>query len=694
MLVSAAMRALPVLLILAACSSPAKPPTTPDPSPPAPPTEATPPTAEAPPTTPPATPPATAGKSETLTTDTPRTTTAGNTFVAPAGWSITVRGDATVLSPPEGNSWIALVDVRGAADADAAVKAAWTAFKGEPKWPVLTANDGTPRDGWTDRRGYAYDVPPNQKRAVQATTMKANGVWTVVIIDADQAVAEKRLSQVVTILGRLLPKGGEREQFAGRRAHELDAKRITELTKFVESAQKALGVPGVSIGILQNGKIVFAGGFGVRELGKPAKVDRDTLFMIGSNTKALTTLLFAKLVESKKVTWETPVVDVMPKFKLGDEATTKSVLVKHLICACTGLPRQDLEWIFEYKNATPASVVAALGGMQPTSKFGEMFQYSNLLAAVAGYVAATIANPKLELGASYDRAMQNLVFNPLGMRATTFDYSRTRGNAARPHGMSIEGKPTVIPLDLNYSVIPVRPAGAAWSSVSDMLKYVAMELAEGTLPDGKRYIDKEALLARRAPQVSIGKDASYGMGLSVDNTYGTPVVRHGGATFGYHSDMMWLPEHNVGAVILTNGDLGVVLHGTFRRKLLEVLFDGRPEAEASVAASAKANAEQLATIRKQLVIPPDPVEVAKLAGKYKNAALGELTVKKAGAATLFDMGEWKIEVGTRKNADGTVSFITTGAGFVGEDFVIGTSASGKPTLTVRDAQHEYVFEAL
>ncbi|WP_437684180.1 serine hydrolase [Sorangium sp. So ce131] len=98
-------------------------------------------------------------------------------------------------------------------------------------------------------------------------------------------------------------------------------------------------------------------------------------------------------------------------------------------------------------------------------------------------------------------------------------------------------------------MIPVRPAGGGWSTVNDMLKYVMMELAEGKLPSGAQYISKDALLARRAPQIAIGNDATYGMGLTVDRTYGVPVVHHGGDMIGYHSDMLWLPEHGVGAVI-------------------------------------------------------------------------------------------------------------------------------------------------
>ena len=113
-----------------------------------------------------------------------------------------------------------------------------------------------------------------------------------------------------------------------------------------------------------------------------------------------------------------------------------------------------------------------------------------------------------------------------------------------------------------------------------------MELAEGTLPDGKPYISKEPLLARRAPQVAIGKDATYGMGLMVDTTYGVPVVHHGGDMIGFHSDMMWLPEPERRRRDPDERRSGLDHpRRQFRRKLLEVLFDGKPEADAEVAAA-------------------------------------------------------------------------------------------------------------
>jgi CubicO group peptidase (beta-lactamase class C family) len=640
--------------------------------------------------TPAVTPTPTEPTPEMIGADTPKATVAGNTFVAPAGWTMTVKGTATILTPPENDSHIALVDVQ-AKNADQAVTLAWAAYSPDKKYELKVSTPSAPHDGWQEIQGYDYFVSPNEKRGVGADARFANGQWLVTIYDMTNAVGEKRSSQVGVIFGKLLPKGYERESFGGKQAHALDKDRIKALGDFVEASQKLLGVPGVSIGLVEKGKVVFIGGFGVRELGKPAKVDGDTKYIVASNTKALTTLMLAKLVDEKKLTWESTATSLLPSFKLGDADTTSKVMVKHLICACTGLPRQDMEWLLEFGKLTPEGALATLGTMQPTSKFGELFQYSNPLAAAAGFLGGHVAFPKLELGKAYDQAMQTRVFGPLGMTSTTFDFKKAQqGNAAVPHSPDVDGKTALALKEANYSIIPVRPAGAAWSNVRDMLKYVQMELAEGKLANGKQYVSKEALLARRAPQVAIGKDATYGMGLMVETKYDVTVVHHGGDMIGFHSDMMWIPDAQVGAVILTNGDPGWLIRNQFRRKLLEVLYDGKPEADANISAAAKQWFDGLAAERKLMTIPADSGESDKLAKNYSNDALGTIVVSKAGAATVFDFGEWKSEVASRMNPDGTVSFLTTIPGMSGLELVVGT-AGGKRTLILRDGQHEYVF---
>jgi CubicO group peptidase (beta-lactamase class C family) len=626
---------------------------------------------------------------ERLVADTPKTTVAGNTFVAPADWSFVVRGPATILEAPEGGSFIALIDVAAtdAATADAAVAAAWAAYKRDANWPLKVTTPVADKDGWTDRKSYSYQTSPNEKRDVGVDVRRANDIWTVAIYDMAQAVGEKRGAQVNLIFGKLLPKGRSRESFAGKKANQLDGPRLAELRKFVETSMKLTGVPGVSLSLYQDGRVVLAEGFGVRELGKPAKVDADTRYMIASNTKALATLMLAKLVDEKKLTWDTPAATVLPTFKLGDADVTSKVLIKHLICACTGMPRQDLEWLLEFDGVTPEKVMAVLATMQPTSKFGELFQYSNPMAAAAGYLGGHVAYPKLELGAAYDKAMQAMVFDPLGMKATTHDFAEAqKGNVASAHAPDIDGKPALAEARTNLSIVPVRPAGGAWSSVNDVMKYVVMELGEGKLPNGTRYISKDALFARRAPQVVVGTDITYGMGLFVNTQYGTPVVHHGGDMIGFHSDMMWLPEHGVGAVILTNGDPGWLVRTVFRRKLLEVLFNGNAEADGQIAAAAKTFFDEMAAERKLLTVPVDATEAGKLAATYAHPAVGRIVVSKKSAATIFDFGEWSSEVASRKNPDGTTSFITIVPGFSGLEFV-----AGDKTLTLRDAQHEYVY---
>jgi len=628
---------------------------------------------------------------EQLKADTPKTTALGNTFIAPAGWSVVTRGPATTIEAPEGDSRIVIVDVK-ADTADAAVAAAWAAYQ-KPRWQLKVATDQPDKDGWSKRRNYSYETSPNERRDVFAGTLFANGVWTVVLYDMAQATGEKRGAQVALIFDELLPKGYSRESFAGKKANRLDAARIARLTKFIEDGQKVTGVPGVSLGLVQDGKVVYSGGLGVRELGGTAKVDGDTLFMIASNTKGLTTLLLAKLVDEGKITWKEPVTQLLPQFKLGNADTTRRVLVEHLICACTGLPRQDFEWLFQFKGVTPEGALGTLATVQPTSKFGEMFQYSNLLAGAAGFTGGHVLYPQLEIGAAYDKAMQTQVFDPLGMKSTTFDYAKAlAGNHSAAHAPDVDGKPAVAVFDLNYSIIPLRPAGAGWSTINDMLKYVSMELANGALPDGRRYISPAPLLARRDAKVPIGTTEVYGMGLMVDTTYGVPVVHHGGDMIGFHSDMMWLPEQQVGAVVLTNGDPGWLIRSAFRRKLQEVLFDGRPEADADLASAAKNFYAQIAAERKTLAVPANAQDAAALGAHYKNAALGGLEVKRTGTQTMFDFGEWKSEVASRHNPDGTTSFITISPGVSGFEFVVGHGA--KKTLTTRDAQHEYVFDSV
>jgi CubicO group peptidase (beta-lactamase class C family) len=625
-----------------------------------------------------------------LAADTPSVTPAGATFTAPAGWRIATSGNMLLLHPPEPDSRVVIVEV-DADDADGAVAAGWAAYRPDFKRPLKQALPIAPRDGWEQQQFYEYETSPNERLAVFATAARAGGAWTVVIVDASEPTLDKRWAPISLVRRSLRPKGYQRETFAERKAQAIDARRIAQMKAFVASGMEQLGIPGVAFSLIDRDKVVFLGGLGVREIGKPALVDADTLFLAASNTKAMTTLLLARLVDEKKIRWDQPVVQAYPAFKLGDAETTQRVLIKHLVCACTGMPRQDMEWLFRYRQNTPASSMTQLATMQPTSRFGEVFQYSDMMAAAAGYVGAALVAPGKELGAAYDGAMQTKIFRPLGMTRTTLDFAHAqKGNHARPHGDDIDGKPTVARMDLNHRIVPVRPAGGVWTSAHDLSKYVQMELARGKLPDGRPLVSEENVLARVMPQVVLSADVSYGMGLIVDRQWGIPVVRHGGSLAGYHSDMIWLPEHGIGAVILTNSDPGWRLRGPFLRRLVELVFDGKLEAEEQLRVVSLQRRIERTKMRERLAIPPHPPAVEQLARRYQNAALGEVVLRRQGVGVVLDAGAWHSKMATRKNEDGTTSLVTIDPTIEDIVFVTGMR-DGKRTLVLRDAQHEYEF---
>jgi len=624
--------------------------------------------------------------------DMPGATPAGTTFTQPKDWTATAGAKGVILTAPEGDARIGIVDVGPAADAKAAAEAAWAVFHPEGHPPFKLAEPLAARDGWEERAVVAYETSPNEHRAVEAIAERRGTAWTVIILDGSEGTVEKRGGAIGVALPSVRPAGYHRESFAGMAAHPLDAARIEALKDFVKTSMDQLGVPGVGLALVDHGKVVYEGGLGVRELGEPAPVDAHTLFMIASNTKGMTTLLLARLVDDGKLTWDEPVTSVYPTFRLGDAETTRQVLMRNLVCACTGLPRKDFDWIFGGNPAAPASnTFVELAGTQPTSKFGEVFQYNNLMASAAGYIGGHVLHPDLELGRAYDLSMREKIFGPLGMNESTFDMAKAlAGDHASPHGDDIDGKPRVAHMAFNYVVEPARPAGGEWSSSHDLIKYVELEVTQGVLPDGTRMVSAQNLLARRKPSVPVGEDAFYGMGLMTDATWGVTVVHHGGSMAGFKSDIMLVPDAQVGAVLLTNSDNGEEMLRPFMRRLLEVLYDGKPLAAPMVAASAKDIQLEIAKERTRLAVPPAPDAAAALADHYVSPDLGHIAVKRAGGNVVFDFGAWKSEVASRKNDDGTTSFVTIDPTNSGFEFVV-APADGKRGLTIRDGQHQYRY---
>ncbi len=628
-----------------------------------------------------------------LTKDETVTSRSGATFTASAGWTVQEARDRITLTTPEGDLSVVLVEVPAAAakNREAAVARAWAQVRPGFDLKVAQSQDVTAREGWDEVGQTVYVTPAAERRIVVAFGRRKGATWYVGLLDGRQEGLSRRGAQLQTVVESFKPPGLEKESFAGKTAHPLDEKRLAELEAFAEASLATAKVPGAAIAIVQGDKIVYEKGFGVRALGKPSKVSPRTLFMIGSVTKQLTTLLMARLVDQKKFGWDTPVTEVLPGFALGDATTTAQATMRHMVCACTGMPRQDLEFIFEYGKVTPEDRLALMKTMKPTTGFGETFQYSNLMVSAGGFAAGHARSPRQKLGPAYDAAMKALVFGPLGMKSTTFDFARAgRSDHAAPHPFDLRGEPVAVPIAAEEWTIPVRPAGAAWSNVRDLSRVILLELGKGKI-GGVEIVSEASMLARRQQQVKITSELGYGLGLVVGTAHGVQVVTHSGGTFGFRSDLLILPEHGVGIAILTNSIGGGAFNQAVERRMMELLFDGKPEAQEDLAEAMKLNQATTDEEWKLVQPDPDPEWVAAVAGAWTADGLGRIELRSAKGKAVLDAGEWSVTFGKKTDRDGTVKLVTTSAPLAGIE-LIPRDVDGRKVLVLEDGQHSYIFE--
>lgn len=626
-------------------------------------------------------------------------TSASVEYTPPPGWTENVKGPLTIYTPKEGDANVVIATIDDAQDEEVAAQIAWKLFDPEFSRDIRVNYPDNIYGGWEQIRNIEYVTSPSEQQLIYATTFQSDGRWQVVILAGSNATLYKRWAEYNEFIQSFVKADYVAEDLSARQAKQLTDNDITELLTFADKASVSLKIPGAGIALVQNGKVIYSGGIGVEDINTKAPVTKDSEFMIASNTKGMTTLLLAKLVELGKIGWDDQVISHYPQFELGDKTTTESVLIKHLVCACTGLPRKDYPWLFINTPDTPVTATFEdLASTAPTSDFGEIFQYNNQMAAAAGYIAGHVLYPEMELGEAYDRAMQELIFVPLDMQNTTFSFEEAYNQGiASPHALNIDGDIIILEQStttgFNHLVMPYRPAGAAWSTSADMIKYVFNELSGGIAPDGTRLFAKEPLLKRREPFVKTGANESYGMGLSNETTGGIDIVLHGGSLFGYKSNFFAIPGAQTGAVVLTNSDEGYSLLQPFLRKLIEILYDAEPLAQSQVDVAAESNQLYLDTFRSEFTYPASEETINQLADTYISDDLGELKIVKVDEKVFLDSGVWTAEVATKVSEDGSNLLFVIAPELLGLELVIGEE-SGVGVLTLSDGQHDYKFRAV
>jgi CubicO group peptidase (beta-lactamase class C family) len=327
-------------------------------------------------------------------------------------------------------------------------------------------------------------------------------------------------------------------------APELQQK-FDRLVEQLEQQRQTLHVPGMAIAVVKDDKVILAHGFGVANVEKETPVTPETIFAIGSSTKAFTSTLVGMLVDEGKMDWDDPMTRYLPYFQLnidssneGDQPTLRDVLSHR-----TGFTRMGL--LFASGKIPREEVLNDATKAEPYATFREKFYYSNVVYMSAGIAAGTVE------GSDWDTLVKERIIGPLGMENTTTSVIQAEKDPRLALGYLWDEDLQAYEYKPMRNVDNIGPAGAINSNVLDMAHWLRLQLNHGEY-EGRRLISEESLLETWKPEIDITSTVSYGMGWMIREWEGQRVIEHGGNVDGFSAQVAMLPESNLGFVLLTN----------------------------------------------------------------------------------------------------------------------------------------------
>ncbi|MEO8453376.1 MAG: serine hydrolase [Gemmatimonadota bacterium] len=431
----------------------------------------------------------------------------------------------------------------------------------------------------------------------------------------------------------------------GQKPRDLAAEFDAYVTKAV-SDWKAVGL---AVTVVKDGKVVFAKGYGVRELGKPETVDTNTLFAIGSTTKAMTAAAMGMLVDEGKVRWDDPVTNYLPWFQLKDPLLTHEVTVRDLLTHRAGLGDGDMLW-YE-TDLTPEEVLRRARFIPIAYSLRSGFIYQNVAYAMAGAVIAAAS------GMPWQEFIRTRIFQPLGMAGSVMTLAETRGkpNVASPH--DIVNDTTVV--IQNVSVDPVASAGSIWSSVADMGKWARFIIDSGRV-DGKRLLKPATWAELFKPQAVIASAFypaaqivkphwnTYGLGWFQQDYAGRMMQYHTGSIDGMVAIIGIIPDERIGVYVLANRDHVEVRHALMYKALDLWLGIGSRDWSADLMAiydrmRIAGETARKAAIAKRVMGTKPSLPLEQYAGIYADSLLK--------AQIRFVDGKLRLETGSKRWAE-------------------------------------------
>jgi CubicO group peptidase (beta-lactamase class C family) len=423
-----------------------------------------------------------------------------------------------------------------------------------------------------------------------------------------------------------------------------------DIDRLARQAMKRFDVPGMAVGIVKNGETLYAKGHGVRELGQAGEVDTDTMFKIASNSKAFTTAALAVLVDEGQIEWDGSVSDYIPEFRMHDPWVTAELSVTDLLSHRAGLVAHagDLMLWPDPNNFTRRDIIRGLRYFPLVSDFRDSYNYDNVLYIVAGEIVPRVT------GQGFESFVDERIMQPLGMErcfAGAIPPAQMR-NLAAPHG-EIDGEMTVIERSrIHGNAAVYAAAGGVVCSVSDMLRWVSMQLGRGTSPEGVTVFSDARSREMWQPANSWGVSArnyewhrthfnGYGLGWRLSDVHGYKEVSHTGSLAGMRAWTLMIPELELGIVVLSNGSNSSARNAVMQTIKYSFLPSGQRDwidvyEELDREAEQEAEADKAVT---EALIARGTVDARPLeryTGRYRDAWFGNVTVSAAADSLVFE----------------------------------------------------------
>jgi CubicO group peptidase (beta-lactamase class C family) len=400
--------------------------------------------------------------------------------------------------------------------------------------------------------------------------------------------------------------------------------QLAEIDAYAQKALVDWNVPGFAIGIVKDDKLIFAKGYGVRELGKPEKVDENTLFAIASNSKAFTTASLAMLVDEKKLNWDDKVTKYLPEFQMFD-----AYLVSHR----SGLDTFSGDLLWYDTTYSADEVMKRIRFIKPVSSFRSRYGYQNLMFITAGKVLEKVS------GKTWGEFVKERILKPLQMERTTISVKDLKDNVASPHNESGGGKLRPLPqgnVDNSWGACGVN------SSVKELGNWLRLQLNKGKF-EGKQIVSESQIWQMQQPNIfiPIGQAGAkfnptrhfygYGMGWFLNDYQGRKVVSHGGGLDGMISQTAMMPEENLGLVVLTNSQTPV--NTIMQNKIFDVMLNISPKRDWSAEILQRVNAGKKAEVEEDAKIVAARIQntkptlaISNYAGTYTSQMYGDVTI--------------------------------------------------------------------